>query len=82
MEIDRMVVNHKFIDIVHKCSKKGVPLEGVYRRIQDRELFLTAYGNLYANRGALTEGSDPADTVDGMSMTRIDTGTSHLHSLR
>lgn len=67
-----MVVNHNFIDIVHKCSLRKFPLEGVYRRIQDRELFLIAYGNLYANEGALTEGSDPADTVDGMSIARID----------
>ena len=73
-----MVVNHKFIDIVHKCSLKELPLEGVYRRIQDRELFLMAYGRLYANQGALTKGSNPADTIDGMSMARIDTILTHL----
>jgi group II intron reverse transcriptase/maturase len=80
MEIDRMVVNHKFIDVVHKCSLRKFPLEGVYRRIQDRELFLTAYGNLYANRGALTAGSDPVDTVDGMSIARIDAMLAQLRA--
>jgi group II intron reverse transcriptase/maturase len=36
-------------------------------------LFLKAYGNLYANKGALTAGTDPADTVQGMSRKRIET---------
>ncbi len=67
-----MVANHKFINIVYQCSLKGYPLEGVYRRIQDRELFLIAYNNLYANQGAMTKGSNPADTIDGMSVARIE----------
>ena len=40
--------------------------------IRQRELFLVAYGNLYANKGATTAGVDPQDTVDGMSLERID----------
>jgi group II intron reverse transcriptase/maturase len=35
-------------------------------------LFLTAYAKLYANAGALTAGADPHDTVDAMSLQRID----------
>jgi retron-type reverse transcriptase len=31
-----------------------------------------AYGKLYANKGATTKGVDPEDTVDGMSIERID----------
>lgn len=31
-----------------------------------------AYANLYANGGALTPGIDRDDTVDGMSVKRID----------
>lgn len=54
-----MAENHKFIDTVHKLGRNGYPLEGVYRRIQDRELFLAAYGKLYANAGAMTAGTDP-----------------------
>jgi group II intron reverse transcriptase/maturase len=68
-----MVQHHKFIDIVHKLGEKGYELKGVYRRIQDRELFLAAYGKRYANAGATTRGTDPQDTVDGMSLERIDT---------
>jgi group II intron reverse transcriptase/maturase len=75
-----MVANHTFIDIVHKCGLKGYTLEGVYRRMQDRDLFLTAYGNLYANKGALTPGVDALDTVDGMSLDRIDAIIEKLRS--
>jgi len=78
--MDRTVANHKFLDIVHRCSLKGYPLEGIYRRIQDRDLFLLAYGNLYANKGALTPGVDPCDTVEGMSIPRIDNIIAKLKS--
>ena len=40
--------------------------------ICNRDLFLAAYGKLYANKGATTPGIDPDDTVDGMSLKRID----------
>ena len=75
-----MVQHHKFIDIVHKLGEKGYELKGVYRRIQDRELFLAAYGKRYANAGATTRGTDPEDTVDGMSLERIDTIIEQLHN--
>lgn len=74
-----MVNNQSFIDIVHKLGEKGYPLTGVYRRIQDKELFLAAYGKLYANPGATTAGTDPEDTVDGMSMARIEAILKQLH---
>jgi len=32
---------------------------------------LTAYGNIYGNKGATTPGSDPQNQVDGMSLERI-----------
>jgi group II intron reverse transcriptase/maturase len=74
-----MAPDHKFIEIVHKLGQKGYPLTGVYRRIQDRELFLAAYGKLYANQGAMTTATDATDTVDGMSLERIDTILDQLH---
>jgi retron-type reverse transcriptase len=39
--------------------------------IRQRDLFLTAYGKLYANKGAMTPGVNPEDTVDRMSQKRI-----------
>lgn len=59
------------LEIVHQRGEKGLPLERVYRLLYNKNLYLTAYGNLYSNRGALTPGVEPEDTVEGMSLERI-----------
>ena len=61
-----------YIEIVHDRGKRNLPLQRVYRNLQNWELFLMAYGKIYANKGATTPGIDPNDTVDGMSLGRID----------
>ena len=63
----------KELEIVRKRGEKGATLNRVYSIIQSKELYLMAYAKLYANKGALTPGTDPNDTVDGMSMMKIDT---------
>ncbi len=62
----------KTLEIVRKLGERKLQVKRMYRKIRDRELFIAAYGKLYANQGALTPGVDPADTVDGMSLKRID----------
>jgi group II intron reverse transcriptase/maturase len=64
----------KYLEIVRERGKRQVELKEVYQNIiRRKELFLMAYAKLYANKGALTPGTDPHDTIDGMSMKRIDT---------
>jgi group II intron reverse transcriptase/maturase len=64
----------KYLEIVRKRGKENAELKKVYENIRRRkELFLMAYQNLYANNGALTPGLKAEDTVDGMSVKRIDT---------
>ena len=65
------LVDLKTIEIVRKWGERKLQLKRAYRRIRQRELFLLAYGNLYANKGATTAGVDPQDSVDGMSLERI-----------
>ena len=60
----------KVIEIVRKLGEQGKKLKRAYRKIRNRELFLAAYGKLYANKGATTPGA--SSTVDGMSLRRID----------
>ena len=67
-----MAINHKLLDITYKCGANGYVLKDIFRRMMDKHLFLIAYGNLYANRGALTPGTDAEQTIDGMSEERID----------
>lgn len=58
--------------VYQKRGTKGLPLERVYRQLFNRELFLQAYGKLYRNAGAMTKGTT-RETVDGMSLQKIDT---------
>ena len=64
---------HKYLDVVRKRGEAQAELRRVYSNICKRKgLFLRAYSNLYANKGALTPGADASDTVDDMSLERID----------
>jgi group II intron reverse transcriptase/maturase len=58
--------------IYRKRGAEGLPLENVYKRLFDRELYLQAYGKIYRNFGAMTRGVT-RETVDGMSLQKIDT---------
>jgi group II intron reverse transcriptase/maturase len=61
-----------YLEIVRSRGERRLKLERVYHNLKNRDLFLTAYGKLYANAGATTAGIDPSDTVDAMSLKRID----------
>ncbi len=52
-------------------GKRGLPLEGVYRQLYSRDLYLRAYGRIHRNDGAMTPGVT-AETVDAMSLEKID----------
>jgi len=52
-------------------GKRGLPLEGVYRQLYRRDLYLRAYGRIHRNDGALTPGVTD-ETVDAMSLEKID----------
>ena len=59
------------LTIINERGKKGLHLERVYRLLFNQELFLWAYGRIYRNDGAMTQGSTK-ETVDGMSLRKID----------
>ncbi len=64
----------KYLEIVRNRGKAKSDLRRVYYNIvTNKELFLKAYSNLYSNHGAMTPGVNPNDTVDGMSLKRIET---------
>ena len=60
------------LEVLHDRGKRQLPLKRVYRLLYKPELYLRAYGNIYGRAGALTPGIDPDDTVDGMSLKRIE----------
>jgi retron-type reverse transcriptase len=73
-----MTFAQKYLEILRKRGEDNTELRKVYKIIRCKELYLLAYTNLYSNAGALTPGVEPEDTVDGMSLKRIDTITKQL----
>lgn len=67
-----MLTAQKCLDIARKRGEAHQEINRVYRMLKCKELYLMAYGKLYANQGALTPGTDQEDTVDGMSLKKID----------
>jgi group II intron reverse transcriptase/maturase len=67
-----MQKSHEVQQAMRKLGEKGIPLTRGYRLLYNRELFLAAYGNIYCNKGALTPGTDENDTMDGMSVERME----------
>ncbi|WP_412075679.1 reverse transcriptase domain-containing protein [Streptomyces xanthophaeus] len=59
------------LTIIRERGRRGLPLERLYRQLFNKELFLLAYGRIYANKGAMTPGVTQ-ETVDGMSLAKID----------
>lgn len=60
------------LNIIRERGQRGLPVQNVYRLLYQRDLYLRAYGKLYRNKGAMTEGATP-ETVDGMSWEKIET---------
>lgn len=59
------------LTIIRNRGQRGLLVQDVYRLLYRRDFYLCAYGKLYRNRGAMTEGSTP-ETVDGMTLEKID----------
>ena len=60
------------LNIIRERGHNRLPLGDVYRQLYNPDLYLHAYGRLYRNRGALTQGSSK-ETIDGMSQGKINT---------
>ena len=69
------------LDIMQNRGHRGLPLEDVYRQLYNPTLYLMAYGKLYRNAGAMTPGAT-AETVDGMSLEKIQASTAALRCER
>src|ERR1700704_3616731 len=67
------------LSVLRERGRRGLPVERLYRMMFNRELFLMAYGRIYSNQGAMTPGVT-RETVDGMSLAKIDTIIEELRS--
>jgi len=55
------------LGVLRERGRQSLPLERLYRQLFNEQLFLVAYGRIYANDGAMTAGVD-GETPDGMSL--------------
>jgi group II intron reverse transcriptase/maturase len=58
------------LGVLRERGRRGLPLNELYRQLFNPQLYLLAYGRIYANHGAMTPGAD-GETADGMSVARI-----------
>jgi group II intron reverse transcriptase/maturase len=58
------------LGVLRERGRRGLPLQRLYRQLFNEQLFLVAYGRVYANDGAMTPGAD-GKTPDGMSLEVI-----------
>jgi group II intron reverse transcriptase/maturase len=59
------------LGVLRERGRHGLPCNQLYRQMFNRDLYLMAYGKIYANQGAMTSGVD-TETADGMSEDKID----------
>ena len=57
------------LGVLRERGRRGLPCEELYRQLFNPQLYLLAYGRIYANKGAMTPGVTQ-ETVDGMSWAR------------
>lgn len=69
----------RVLNVIRERGQRGLPLERLYRLLFRRDLYLVAYAKLYRNAGAMTPGVT-AETVDGMSLAKIDAIIASLRS--
>ena len=65
-----MQTTETLLGLLRERGKRGLPLKRVYRQLYNINLYLTAYGRIYRNAGALTPGVTE-ETVDAMSVGKI-----------
>jgi group II intron reverse transcriptase/maturase len=58
------------LEILRERGRRGLPCNELYRQMFNPQLYLLAYGKIYANQGAMTPGAS-AETADGMSEDKI-----------
>src|SRR5260370_12594984 len=71
VEACAMQTTNTYLELLHERGKKGLPLKRVYRQLFNKHLYLTAYGRIYRNAGAMTPGVTH-ETVDAISLYKID----------
>src|SRR6266702_7522836 len=68
----KLQTTEALLGLLRERGKRGLPLNRIYRQLYNTNLYLTAYGSVYRNAGAMTPGVTD-ETADGTSLEKIDT---------
>jgi group II intron reverse transcriptase/maturase len=60
----------KRLETLGEVSRQGKRVNGLFRLLESQDMYLKAYANIYANKGATTKGIDGV-TMDGFSEERV-----------
>ena len=55
------------LGVLRERGRRSLPCDELYRQLFNPQLYLLAYGRIYANQGAMTPGAD-GETADGTSL--------------
>lgn len=69
-KVRKMRKAETILNIIRQRGKRELPVEDVYRLLYQPDLYIQAYGKIYRNDGAMTEGAND-ETADGMSLEKI-----------
>ncbi len=58
------------LGVLRERGRRGLPCNELYRQLFNPQIYLLAYGRIYANHGAMTPGAC-GETADGMSEAKI-----------
>jgi group II intron reverse transcriptase/maturase len=72
MEVCEMQSTEELLGLLRERGKRGLPIKRVYRQLYNANLYLSAYGRVYRNAGAMTPGVTE-ETADGTSLETFDT---------
>jgi group II intron reverse transcriptase/maturase len=67
-----MQSTEELLGLLRERGKRGLPITRVYRQLYNTNLYLSAYGSVYRNAGAMTPGVTE-ETADGTSLETFDT---------
>jgi group II intron reverse transcriptase/maturase len=71
-EVREMQTTATLLGLLRERGKRGLPLNRIYRQLYNTNLYLSAYGRVYRNAGAMTPGVTE-ETADGTSLETFDT---------
>jgi group II intron reverse transcriptase/maturase len=81
VEVREMRSAETCLAIIRTRGERRLPIDDLYRQLFNPEFYLRAYGKIYRNDGAMTRGTTP-ETVDGMSLMKVQTIIDDLHRER